>query len=120
MRRYAVIQDGIVVNVVEWDRTSAWSPPDGTQLVPDTDGAAEPGGRWNGARFLRVRSDPAPLPPTVNDLIRANLGEVERLQAALAVRVSTGWASLPAVSRERVQEVIDGVADRVRDLLTGG
>jgi len=31
---YAVVRDGVVENVIVWDGQSAWSPPDGTTLVP--------------------------------------------------------------------------------------
>lgn len=45
------------------------------------------------------------------------LGPRERLLAALALRASSGWSSMPATARQRVQAVIDQAADRVRELL---
>ncbi|WP_157664122.1 hypothetical protein [Burkholderia ubonensis] len=39
MSDYAVIQNGIVVNTVEWDGVSAWTPPMGSQIQPIPTGA---------------------------------------------------------------------------------
>lgn len=33
MQRYAVVQDGVVTNVVLWDGVSDWQPPEGATLV---------------------------------------------------------------------------------------
>lgn len=33
MNRYAIIQNGLVINVVIWDGVSNWTPPADTELV---------------------------------------------------------------------------------------
>jgi len=45
--RYAIIRDGVIENFVEWDGTSAWTAPGGTQLAP-CERAAGIGWQWNG------------------------------------------------------------------------
>ncbi|PXX15857.1 hypothetical protein C7399_109192 [Paraburkholderia tropica] len=30
---YAIIENGAVVNIVEWDGTTNWQPPEGTTVV---------------------------------------------------------------------------------------
>jgi hypothetical protein len=35
--RYALVEDGLVVNIIEWDGQADWSPPDNFQAI-----AAEP------------------------------------------------------------------------------
>lgn len=57
--RHAIVRrlDGVIVNVIEWDGRTKWSPPEGCDAVPADQAEAEPGGRWDGARFHR-----APLP----------------------------------------------------------
>lgn len=32
-QRYAVVENGIVINVVLWDGTTTWQPPEGATLV---------------------------------------------------------------------------------------
>ncbi|MCA8389264.1 hypothetical protein LGN11_26545 [Burkholderia multivorans] len=33
MDSYAVVENGLVVNIVEWDGVATWAPPDGTSAV---------------------------------------------------------------------------------------
>lgn len=33
MSTYAVVQNGVVTNLVEWDGASDWAPPNGATLV---------------------------------------------------------------------------------------
>ena len=33
MNRYAIIKDGVVINVIIWDGESNWKAPEGTQLI---------------------------------------------------------------------------------------
>lgn len=48
--RYAIIENGIVVNVVEWDGgQSSWSPPEGTEL--QSSDTANPDNIWDGHEF---------------------------------------------------------------------
>jgi len=35
---YAIISQSQVVNIVEWDGTTSWQPPEGCQAVPLTEG----------------------------------------------------------------------------------
>lgn len=37
MKNYALVENGVVVNVIVWDGQSSWQPPDGQTavLVPD-------------------------------------------------------------------------------------
>ena len=55
MARYAliIIATGAVDNVVEYDGTSSFTPPTGTELRL-ADGNAEPGGTWTGSEFIRA------------------------------------------------------------------
>jgi len=36
---YAIVQNGTVINTIEWDGLSAWQPPSGTSVVQIPDGA---------------------------------------------------------------------------------
>jgi hypothetical protein len=36
---YAIIQNGTVVNTVEWDGAAPWAPPEGATVVQIPDGA---------------------------------------------------------------------------------
>lgn len=36
---YAIVQNGVVVNTIEWDGSSAWTPPAGASVVQIPDGA---------------------------------------------------------------------------------
>jgi len=38
MPNYAIIEDGIVVNIVVWDGGTTWSPPDGQTAIAIEDG----------------------------------------------------------------------------------
>jgi len=55
MARYAMIVSatGIIHNVIEYDGSSPFNPPDGMELRVATDDA-EPGGTWNGSAFVRA------------------------------------------------------------------
>lgn len=53
-KRYAVVRDGIVENVVLWDGESDWASPDGASLVLDGGQVASPGDTWDGDGFTRA------------------------------------------------------------------
>lgn len=36
---FAIVQNGVVVNTIEWDGVAQWTPPAGTQAVQIPDGA---------------------------------------------------------------------------------
>lgn len=38
MNIYAVVQSGVIVNVIVWDGVAAWSPPAGASAVSIPDG----------------------------------------------------------------------------------
>ena len=61
MATYAVIENGVVVNSVEWDGVSPWTPPDGTTLVlaPETDYFG-PGSTYDGTNFIAPIPVPSP------------------------------------------------------------
>lgn len=40
MAIYAIIENGVVTNIVEWDGISNWSPPTGTTLAQIPDGTS--------------------------------------------------------------------------------
>lgn len=44
--RYAVVSGTTVINVIEWDSLSGWTPPVGTQLVPLSNEPCEPGATY--------------------------------------------------------------------------
>ncbi|WP_430230446.1 hypothetical protein [Paraburkholderia tropica] len=52
-KRFAVVENGTVSNVILWDGEDAWTPPDGTQTVQlaDTD-IAGPGFSYDGSAFI--------------------------------------------------------------------
>lgn len=58
---YAIIQNGTVVNTIEWDGVSSWSPPAGTTAVKIPDGAyVGIGSTYDGTNF-----GAPPQPPQV-------------------------------------------------------
>ena len=58
--RHAIIENGVVVNVIEWDGQSEWSPPDGTQAVQSD--AAQIGWPYRDGQFISPPPPPAPSP----------------------------------------------------------
>ena len=64
MAFYAIVENGVVVNSIEWDGVAAWLPPSGSTLVRDTVGAG-PGWTWDGTAFSPpIVADP----PVVNSV----------------------------------------------------
>lgn len=61
--RYALIHDGIVKNVIEWDgNTETWSPSEGTVAIAvDSDTMVGPGFFYDGSTFVQpVVIEPVP------------------------------------------------------------
>jgi len=54
--RYAIIKDGVVVNVILWDGQAEWQPPEGATLVNVDDIIFGPGYLYDGETF----TDPSP------------------------------------------------------------
>ncbi|QNB10899.1 hypothetical protein G5S35_04470 [Paraburkholderia tropica] len=50
---YALVKDGIVVNIVVWDGSASWSPPEDTTAVEVTEqsGPAYIGGTYSNGLF---------------------------------------------------------------------
>ena len=59
---YAIIENGIVQNVVEWDGISQWVPPDGTTLVLIPDGVHT----GIGATYSDGQFGPTPISPPLS------------------------------------------------------
>ncbi|WP_124668926.1 MULTISPECIES: hypothetical protein [Burkholderia cepacia complex] len=55
---YAIVENGVVVNIVLWDGKAEWAAPDNCQVVAATAGA-EVGGTYDGKTFT-------PAPPLQN------------------------------------------------------
>lgn len=53
MNRYALVENGIVINTIVWDGESEWSPGDGviTILLNDSD-AVSIGDSYDGSKFI--------------------------------------------------------------------
>lgn len=49
--RYAIVINGIVDNVIEWDGVTPWTPDQGTVVLADQAG---PGDLWDGKVFTRL------------------------------------------------------------------
>lgn len=63
--RYAIIRNGLVENVCEWDGESTWAPPDGTTVEAAETITVGIGWQWNGGQPIDPNPPtPPPLPPT--------------------------------------------------------
>ncbi|ESA29119.1 hypothetical protein L912_1358 [Escherichia coli SCD1] len=72
---YAVVEDGMVINVVVWDGKSTWKPDAGIAIL--TDGMVSIGWRYDGKAF-----NPPPLPQkSREELIQAAENERRQLLA---------------------------------------
>lgn len=55
MARYAMVHHltGFVANVIEWDGDEAkWAPPEGYEMVEDTEAKAGPGFQYTDGEFI--------------------------------------------------------------------
>lgn len=57
-RRWAVVDDGIVVNLIVWDGESPWSPPSDARVIeiPD-DSPVDIGWSYDGSNFAPERAE---------------------------------------------------------------
>lgn len=83
--RYALVQDGVIVDVVIWNGDPSWSPPEGVelfQLAPEVPTGV--GWAWDGAP---VPPSPAPEQPapSVADRLAAAGVSLDELKAALGI-----------------------------------
>jgi hypothetical protein len=64
MNTYALIESGVVTNMVIWDgNTATWSPPEGAQAVATEDGdGAQIGATYDGSKFIAPEVQPAEAP----------------------------------------------------------
>ncbi|HDT5217313.1 TPA: hypothetical protein RCG95_000027 [Enterobacter roggenkampii] len=56
--RYAVVKDGLVINIVSWDGISDWSPDDGVAVACPED--VSPGWLYDGDTFTNPDEPPEP------------------------------------------------------------
>ena len=71
-KRFAIIDDGVVTNVVLWDETTDWTPPEGTTtvLVPD-DSMVGIGWTYTDGIFNAPPIEPVP-PPSAEEILATN------------------------------------------------
>ena len=99
--QYAIIRDGIVENVAEWDGESPWTPPDGTTLQSLEGSTAGPGWSFDGSAFVPpepVVSPPRPLTPR-EFMDRFTDDELDGIQ--LAVLNGEGMVQIVAMRAQR-------------------
>jgi hypothetical protein len=66
MARYAIVEDGVVTNIVEWDgNEEKWSPPDGADLFEASD-AVGPGWRLSSGELAPPAQESPPVPQVVS------------------------------------------------------
>lgn len=59
---YAIVQNGTVINTVEWDGVAPWQPPSGTTVVQIPDGAyVGIGSPYDGTTFGPPPTPSSPL-----------------------------------------------------------
>lgn len=86
MKHIIVNADGLVINVIEWDGTAKWSPPEGGTAIKSEHGSS-------GDTFIRGKVIPAPVPkrppevpppPTFQELVAeaSTFADLKRLVAA--------------------------------------
>jgi hypothetical protein len=64
--RWAIIENGVVVNVAVWDGEAPWEIAEGQTAVEDIDGVASPGILYEDGAFV-LPDPPEPTPPTIDD-----------------------------------------------------
>ena len=99
--QYAIIRDGIVENVAEWDGESTWMPPDGTTLQSLEGSTAGPGWTFDGSAFSPpepIASPPRPLTPR-EFMDRFTDDELDGIQ--LAVLNGEGMVQIVAMRAQR-------------------
>lgn len=108
--RHAIVRRATdaVENVVLLATGATWAPPAGCDAIRDDAGEAEPGGTWDGVRFLRA---PAQLPDEDTRLSGAT-GD-RRLLAALVLRA---WPDATPAERAWAADVIATAGQRIRSV----
>jgi hypothetical protein len=53
---YAVVENGVVTNLVQWDGQTKWQPPEGAEAIAVPDGVfIDIGYAWDGTAFNAPR-----------------------------------------------------------------
>jgi hypothetical protein len=74
-RRWAIVENGVVVNVAVWDGEAPWGA-EGQAAVEDIEGVAFPGMRYEGGAFI-TPEPPQPEPLVLEDYRRAVQGHLD-------------------------------------------
>ena len=77
--RYAIIRDGVVENIAEWDGEAAWSPPPGTTAELAEQVTVGIGWQWNDGQPI----DPNPPTPAAEPAAAEARALMERRAAEL-------------------------------------
>lgn len=97
---YAIIRDGVVENVVEWDGESTWTPPDGTTLQPLNGSPAGPGWSFDGSEFTAPPTAPVRFVWSVADFM-SKFTDEELDGVQIAGVSGTGMAQIVALRVQR-------------------
>ena len=111
--KYAIINSGIVDNIVEWDGSSEFNV-DG-ELI-QTDANAKIGGSWDGNEFTFVEPEPEPDTRTYAEKRQAEYPSIDELISL--VRCSGSHEKLPG--QERSSLWVDTPQPDWKDLLLIG
>lgn len=105
MNKYALIESGVVTNLVVWDGAGAgaWAPPANAQTVRvPADLPVTIGTEYDGKMF--VIPEPEPLPePEPPAVVTARQARLQLLELGKLDAVATTIAALPSPQREQVQ-----------------
>jgi hypothetical protein len=91
MSRYAIVENGTVINVMLWDGDiDNWAPPDGQTAVEVPDGLPVTGGtKYIDGEFVLEVIEPIPeLEPSAEDILRANTEARNALLAVAALAIA--------------------------------
>lgn len=78
---YLIIQDGIIINYIEWDGKTNWKPPENTTVVEHNGAPVNIGWQWDGTK---------PIPPANTSTIK---------QKSQPQPVSTGTQTLSSTTK---------------------
>lgn len=79
--RAAIVRDGLVENVVEYDPDGDWAAPVGTDAIPLDGDRAGPGWTYDGTEFTPPAAA-AESPPTLEQRVAALEARADRAAAA--------------------------------------
>ncbi|MGF6492783.1 hypothetical protein ABIE56_000940 [Luteibacter sp. 621] len=108
VKTYAVVQDGVIVNVVAWDGVTAWEAPDGTEVV-EIPADVNAGIGWSFAAGVFTAPPPPVTPPTSADQILA-----ENTAPRNAMRYAATRAIPPLQDAVDIGEAIDADASMLK------